>query len=682
MASRSVHRRCVTVRDAVRAAGALLACTVSSIVTADVTVAPVFSDHMVLQRETSAPVWGWARPGERVTVRGSWTVEGVSPEESVVAGEDGTWSVNLPTGGAGGPYTLSISGDASGGETKVLSDVLLGDVWLCSGQSNMEWPLTATENAGEAIASANHPSIRLLQLENTIAARPQRTVRTVGGGWRVCSPETVANFSAVGYWLGRSLGEALDVPIGLISADWGGTRIQAWMPEASLVDVPGVANELALIQALDPDPAVRAARLRSAALDWWDRLDQHRLGAGEGWTTIGTGDDGWSRVTLPATLSGDGLEHFDGVVYFRRTVELPPAAEGRAGMLELGPIDDRDDAWVNGVRVGGTRDDGRWSMPRRYEIPAGVLKPGINVIAVRVVDTGGAGGINGRPEQLQLRVGDEATVALAGEWQMRRGPAMDQLPPIGGAPQPGPNTATVLFNGMIAPVAPMALAGVAWYQGESNLNEPERYASLLSTMIGAWRGVFERDALPFLFVQIAPFGYANDQGRAALLREAQAEVMTVPATAMVVTLDVGDPADIHPRDKRTVGQRLARAALAIAHGQEIDAAGPRYGGMTIDGGSIRLRFDGAPGGLAPAAGADSSALSGFTIAGADQRFVKAEARISGDEVIVSSSRVDQPVAVRYAWEAAPSATLFGRTGEGVLLPVGPFRTDRWERPTG
>ncbi|MCA9285886.1 MAG: hypothetical protein KDA22_11755, partial [Phycisphaerales bacterium] len=476
---------------------------------ADATLAPVFSDHMVLQRESEVPVWGWARPGEQVRVRGSWETSAGSAEAVAVADAGGHWMVRVRTGAAGGPYTLTVStsgpGDGPGGRTTTLGDILLGEVWLCSGQSNMEWPLEAADDAAEAIAGANRPQqIRLLHLDNTVATRPQGTVRAVGGGWQLCTPEAARGFSAVGYFFGTMINEALQVPVGLISADWGGTRVQAWMPEASLAELPAERSALELVRAMDPDPAIRAQRLKSVGESWWDRLDGGPSGAGSDWAKPEYDDRAWSTMRLPATLAADGLDRFDGVVYFRRTVDLPASAAGASAMLDLGPIDDRDDAFVNGVRVGGTRTDGQWSVPRRYAVPPGVLRAGRNVVAVRILDTAGPGGINGRPEQMHLVPKDGQPVALEGEWRYVRGPAMDTLPPIDSGPRLGPNAPTVLYNGMIAPLVPMRLGGVVWYQGESNRGEPEVYAQLFPQMIRDWRAAFDNPKLPFLFVQIAP----------------------------------------------------------------------------------------------------------------------------------------------------------------------------------
>ncbi|HMN95192.1 MAG TPA: DUF1080 domain-containing protein [Phycisphaerales bacterium] len=644
-------------------------------------LAEIFGDGMVLQQRVAAPIWGWARPQERVTVTPSWTLDGRAVALETWADEAGRWRVAVPTPAAGGPHTVRV---VAGGEERTLRDVLIGEVWLCGGQSNMEWPLRIVLGGAEAIREAADPSLRFFVVPNAASVRPRTTFLLPPRGWEPCTPASAAEFSAVGYHFGRMLREALGVPVGLIQADWGGTAIESWMPRSALERHRHVASALELLAAIDPDPALRAERMKGVrgrlAESWWSRLDALPGGAGASWAQERFDDSEWRPFELPATFAGDGLERFDGVVYLRRIVTVPAAVANAEAIIELGPIDDRDELFVNGVLVGGTREDGEWATPRRYAIPGGLLREGDNLIAIRVLDTGGPGGVNGRPEQMLLRraAGGDA-VPLAGEWRLRRGAAMADIPPFDPAPPIGPGTPTALYNGMIAPLVPFALRGAIWYQGESNRSAPGRYASLFRDLIGAWRDRFG-DEITFHFVQIAPYSYAGDRGETAELRDAQAAALSLPGTGMVVTLDLGDPNDIHPAAKRAVGERLAGLALSetyapiglVGPGGAPLARSPRFSEATIEDGALRVHFDDVRDGLVGAAGD----LPGFAIAGPDRRFFEADAVIEGESVVVSSPFVDEPVAVRYAWSAAPRAWLFSGGG----LPAAPFRSDDWERP--
>jgi sialate O-acetylesterase len=678
----------------------LLALLTSHAAAGSLRLAEVFTDGVVLQRQTEAPVWGWAEPGTEVVLRSSWKAStraaaggaGDAGEDApapvagdprdapadagtvvkTLADRDGLWIARLPTAQAGGPHTLEVS---AGEESVLLRDILLGEVWLCSGQSNMEWPLKATTDAQATIAAADDPRLRFFVVSNAIAARPGRTFPAPPSPWRAITPTIAPDLSAVAYHFGRTLRSSLDVPVGLICAEWGGTPIQAWMPIESLRPFERFAPELAALAVMDPDPVVRERRMAGLARAWWETMDDRPDAPGRTWIQPGFDDSQWTSTVLPGAFSGP-LASFDGVVYYRRTFDLPPGWSDRRVAVELGPIDDRDEVFVNGVLIGATREDGRWSHPRSYEIRPGdgVLRSGVNTIAVRVLDTAGPGGVHGDREQLRLRRDDGAIIRLAGNWKMLVGPTMASLPPMSGAPRVDQRTPSTLYNGMIAPLIPMALRGVVWYQGESNRDDPALYAQLFPAMIRAWRERFG-EKLAFHFVQIAPFAYSGDRGETAALREAQQAALELAGTGMVVTLDVGDPADIHPRDKRTVGERLARGALADLYGASSGhARSPRMALSTVEGDHLRVHFDQTGGSLA----AGPEGLVGFAIAGEDRQFFIADAVIDGQTVVLSSPLVPNPVAARYAWSAAPSASLFGAGG----LPVAPFRTDSWARPQG
>jgi sialate O-acetylesterase len=631
---------------------------------ADVTLPALISNNMVLQRDTQVAIWGWAQPGERVRVQAEWAEAGVE----TVSDDRGHWRVYVDTPGAGGPYALTVAGDT----VSKLENIMIGEVWLCSGQSNMEWPVSASLRAESEIASARFPTIRLFTVPNRKSLHQRIDCRAE---WLECAPETAAGFSAVGYFFGRRLHEELDVPIGLISADWGGTVIEAWMSESAISTFSEFDDTLQIVRALR-DPNRRGDLVQEMNRRWWDGLDDLGPDApGDAWAGTGYVDGDWGTMRLPATWEQDGLDEFDGIIRFRRTIELPASWDGRPAVLELGPIDDRDDAWVNGVHVGSTREAGRWNDPRQYDVARGVLQAGANVIAVRAFDTGGLGGINGRPEQMVLTPADESgpePISLSGEWRYLVGTPASKLPPLPSTVGLGPNTPTVLFNGMIAPLIPFGMRGVIWYQGESNRLRPAQYQELFPALIGQWRGDWGLGDFPFYFVQIAPFRYGGDRGEAAALREAQAMTQRTPGTGMVVTTDIGNPHDIHPRNKQEVGRRLALWALAGTYGQpDLVHSGPIYGSMTVEGSSIRIAFDHVGGGLE----CRGAALTHFQIAGRDRQFIEAAAVIDGNSVVVSSPDVPEPIAVRFAWEAAPEPNLFNAEG----LPASPFRTDTWPR---
>jgi sialate O-acetylesterase len=626
---------------------------------------PLFTDNMVVQRDCRVPVWGWCEPGRKVTV----SLNG--KKTTVRADAQGKWLARLGPFKAGGPFILTISGP----QTVTLTNVLLGDVWICSGQSNMEMGIGGVNDAPTEIAQANFPRIRLYTVPKHVAATPQNTVAS--GEWLVCSPATVATggwggFSAVGYFFGRDLCRDLNVPIGLIHTSWGGTVAEAWTSAEALrkmSDFRPALDQLAQMNANQKDQNLTFDRLMS---DWYVQNDPGSLG-GLGWGAADLAASDWKTMTLPQNWEQAGLPDFDGVVWFRRELDLPAGWAGKEARLHLGPIDDRDVTWVNGVRVGGMDD---WSAARDYRIPAGVLKAGRNVIAVRVLDTGGGGGIYGQPAQLQLEPADAPDlqpVPLTGRWRYREGVALAKAKPVPQTLDNNPNVVTVLYNGMIAPLVSFAIKGAIWYQGESNASRARQYRTLLPTLIADWRSRFGVGEFPFLIVQLANFMETKAEPAEspwAELREAQLLTnLQVPKTGLAVTIDIGDAADIHPKNKQDVGRRLALAAEAVAYGMKLEYTGPIYRSLKVEKDRLRLRFDHVGGGLVAKGGGP---LRGFAIGGADHKFVWAEATIEGDAVVVWSPRVPNPTSARYGWAENPIGNLYTQAG----LPASPFRTDR------
>lgn len=625
---------------------------------ADVQLPAILSNGMVLQQQTNARLWGWANPNEAIRVTPSW------PDAKSIDGKadaHGRWEISLPTPGAGGPFSITIAGD----NQVTLSDVLIGEVWVCSGQSNMELPLAATEGdkpAAEEIAAANYPQIRLYIVENTISLYPEANMR---GAWKACAPGSVGDFSAVGYFFGRELHQKLNVPIGLVSADWGGTPVEAWSPESVFDQFPEFAGAMSTIRTLR-DPDKRGALQQDGTARWWDNLDNVTK-MPSNWNAPDFDDSKWSTFTLPATLAGNGLESRDGLFYFRLVVELPADTAGKAATLHLGPIDDRDTTWINGALVGKTHGDGQWNVAREYDVPAGVLRAGRNVVAIRVLDTAGPGGINGKPEQMFLDIGGKKT-SLAGAWKLLAGTELKNLPPIQQPQTVNAGWPTSLYNGMIAPITPMAIRGAIWYQGESNVGRAEQYARLFPAMIQGWRRAWGRGDFPFYFVQIAPFNYGPNGTPCAELREAQTMSLATPNTGMAVTMDIGDPLNIHPGHKDTVGKRLAAWALAKTYDKDVAYCGPLYRNATFEHGVAKITFDHAEKGLKAA-----GPITFLQIAGDDRVFRPATGTIEGATLIVSSPDVPRPVAVRYGWDDDCMPNLYNTDD----FPAAPFRTDHW-----
>jgi sialate O-acetylesterase len=630
-------------------------------------VHPLFSDHMVLQRGVKVPVWGWATPGAKVTVQFA------GQTKSAMAQADGKWMVRLGSLSVSSEPRAIIITSSAGDRTVTIQDVLVGDVWLCSGQSNMEMGIGAC-TATNDIATADFPQIRLLTVPHHIATSPAQSLEC---RWLPCSPQTIAQggwggFSAAGFFFGRELYRELNTPIGLIHSSWGGTIAEAWTSTEGLRPLGDFNERLEQV----------AKRDRAGTYDfgaeyekWCERNDP---GTSQGWAKPEIDAAGWKTATLPQAFEQAGLPDFDGIVWFRHAFDLPAAWSGQNLKLGLGPIDDIDTTFLNGRKIGQMN---RVDLNRVYEVPANLLKTGTNFIGVRVLDTGGPGGLIGKPEQMFVTLAgasETERISLAGQWQMRDSAPLAKLPSPPAVPDSNnPNIVTVLYNGMIAPLLPFAIKGAIWYQGESNAGRAKQYRRLLPAMIRDWRSRFGVGDFPFYIVQLAAFQQTQPEPRDndwAELREAQALTgKTIPHCGLAVAIDIGEANDIHPKNKAEVGRRLALCALANTYGKKIENSGPWYKSMKMTGNNIRLEFDHLGGGLVTRGGE----LKGFAIAGEDRKFVWANAVIAGNKVVVSSPQVASPVAVRYAWDINPVCNLYNKTG----LPAVPFRTDDWPMVT-
>jgi len=629
-----------------------------------------FQDHAVVQRDQPIPVWGWADPNEEVVVRLG------DSAAKVMTGPDARWLVRLPSLPAGGPYEL-VASSASGGAR--LDDILVGEVWICSGQSNMGFNLAETKQAPPEHES-DLPRLRLLSVNTQACQGPQTEVY---GTWAAATHATLSAFSAVGGWFGRRLHRELGVPVGLICNAWGGTRIQAWMSREALMCDPHGADEVRTYE----NYAYRAEPVSGKELNTlveWERymmtLDTGNAGLAQGWAKADFADQDWKTLSAPGLWQNYGHPG-SGVFWFRRTVQVPAAWRGHDLELHLGAVDKHDDTYVGGERVGGLSwSDGpnTWNTPRVYRVPARlVARNGTVCIAVRARSHLYDGGLGGPPEAMRLHPVDNASGALAlyGEWRFacEQDWGLQTVPnlPLG----PGnPNAPYTLFDSRLAPLIPYGLRGFIWYQGESNAHEAAVYRQLLPQMIHDWRRAFGQGNLPFLQVQLANFGGTSDKpgpSEWSLLREAQTAALSEPATGMAVAIDVGEGNDIHPRDKRSVGERLARWALAETYGHDEVPSGPLYTGMAIESGNrLRIRFKHAAG----LHTRDGGKVHHIAIAGTDRIFQWAEAAIEGDTLVVWHPDLGRPAAVRYAWANNPEGcNLVNDAG----LPASPFRTDRW-----
>ena len=619
-------------------------------------VSPMFGDNMVLQRGKPIRFWGWARAGESVRV------EMAGHAATAVTGTDGRWQAELEAPAPGGPYTVKITGPE---QSMVLHEVLVGDVWLCGGQSNMELGLARTRNGADEIKAAQHPEIRLFLVQKHVAYSPAAVPQ---GSWKICSPQTVAEgagFSAVAYFFGRKLQDELHVPIGLIEDCWGGTPAESWMSPESLHKLKDFDAPLAEIERLHAKGGPESG---SFLMNW---LDEYDVGSqSNNWSAADLNDSSWKPVQIPGGFLELGVADVPSICWFRKELTLPDPLPAGQATLCLGSIEKMDTAYLNGQWVGASS----WvENPRAYGIKDGVLKPGRNVLAVRVFKLKPQGGFLSKPDALRLVLGDQSAIPLAGEWKGAL--SVDARPPhsLPLTFENYPTMPIVLFDGMIQPVAPLSLRGAIWYQGEANAERAHQYRTLLPAMIGDWRKLFRQGDFPFYIVSLPAFMHHRDQpgdDSWAELREAQAlTARTVKNSALAVTIDTGDPDNIHPKDKQVVGERLALCALANEYGEKIPWAGPTFASMTHLPGALKLRFNHTEGGLV----VKGDRPGEFSVTGKDRQWHWAEARVEGDSVIVSSPAVPDPQAARYAWQANPAATLFN----GIGLPAVPFRTDNW-----
>ncbi len=632
------------------------------------TVPQLFTDHMVLQQKQEVAFWGVATPKQKVEVSASW-----GNKATAVADDNGGWKLQLKTPAAGGPYDIQIT---STSDSIAVKDVLIGEVWLASGQSNMEMPLSGwfprdtIINSAEEIAHSDFPEIRFMKIDHNTAAVP---LDSVGGKWQLVSPKTAGDFSAAAYYYARKLNDELHVPIGIIQSVVGGTPAEAWTSAEALEQLNGFKGSITELKTI-----------AKSKKGWFEKFQSKSIPtSNEGWDDISFADEkapmpeyddsNWDSLSLPGRIDQLKNGEFDGAIWLRKTFTITD--EPTDYQLDIASIDDMDATYINGKKVGGLVGAGHANAPRSMQVPKALLKKGSNTVAIRVIDTGGPGSIMG---SIVLSNSNGAKISLAGTWKSRQvseivdnkfysyGLQQD----LSGRPnlsQYNTNSPTVLFNAMINPLVPYTLKGVIWYQGETNVGRAEQYKSLFPAMIKDWRNRWKSD-FPFNFVQLAPFDYGGDQSeKSQMLRNAQRLALKTTNTDMAITLDIGSLQTIHPPYKKEVGDRLARIALADQYGRDMVSTGPLFKKAQASGNKLIVEFDNVGNGLT----SPDSKLSGFEIAGEDKDFLPATAVIKDNKVVVSNPEISKPVYVRYAWSDGSTASLFNTAG----LPAATFTSE-------
>lgn len=615
----------------------------------------LFSDHMVIQRERHAKVWGWADKNETVVV----TIN--NQTKKVKADKYGNWMLSLDKIPVGGPYSMQIEGKDS---RISLKDIYVGDVWLCSGQSNMEMPIhgwASVDNYQEVIKNAGYPLIRTFNVSKAMDVSPKSDC---DGVWTVCSPESVANFSAVAYFFAQKLNRELNIPIGIINSSWGGTEIESWIATDAYQNLSNhFKKKYEDIKITNFDRFVKENEVNK---NLYMAAMNNDPGMSEKWYNPSIDVSSWGKMQVPQVWE-NVLGNIDGIVWFRRTFTLSEEDNGSHAMIQLGPIDDDDILWVNGVKVGETRG---YATNRLYEIPSGLLKEGENTIVVKITDYSGGGGMYGNADDLQVKTAKKQ-YSLAGEWLYKASVTNKSFNYVAVSPN---MYYGLLYNAMINPLTQFPIKGAIWYQGESNVAEAYDYRTLFPLMINTWREKW-REQFPFYWVQLANY-MAKDKtpqkSEWAELREAQTMALSLPLTGQAVITDIGEDDNLHPRNKQDVGLRLAFIALNKTYGMDnFVYSGPVFKSMKILGNNVCIEYDHIGQGLFIKN--KYGFVEGFSVAGVDRKFEWAQAYVDGNKVFLYSNAVPHPIAVRYSWSNNPDVNLFNRDG----LPAAPFRTDQW-----
>jgi sialate O-acetylesterase len=639
----------------VRALVILIFTLTSQILFSQISLPKVFGDHMVMQREIPIPVWGNAEKGTQITV------ELGKNRITTQTNEDGEWMVYLPEMQAGGPYTLNVYNQNDSVYSCRFQDIMIGDVWVASGQSNMEWQVQQSMNAEKEMSDANHSNIRLFQVEHSVKVKPQSDVKV--GSWAVCDSSIVKDFSAVGYFFGRDLYNELNIPIGIIQSTWGGTPVHGWTSREQLL-----STSLTYEKVLDGD-TITEDHFKQDELAWeefWDIVYNPKNNTDKTIPDSDYNDSKWQKLEMPSTYRNWGWTDYEGMVWFRKTIKIPEEMAGKDLQIHLGLPEMNYSVYFNGTEICKTI----WNAnpQHNYIIPAKDVRKGDNVIAARLAILWGGGGFN--PPADSMFITDGLTkIPMAGKWSFKRD-VEPQIPEIVNYHK----SPSFLFNGMIAPLIPYGIKGFIWYQGEEDVKIAKDYQTLFPLMISDWRIRWQQGYIPFLFVQLANFMEQKSEPTDtdwARLREAQSMALSQPNTGMITAIDIGEADDIHPINKQEVGKRLALLAGKMVYDKDVQAAGPFFKSYEIDNDKIIITFSETGLGLATK---DGTTVKGFAIAGRNKKFYWADAKIYGNKVIVSSKKVKNPVAVRYAWADNPECNLVNKEG----FPAFPFRTDNWK----
>jgi sialate O-acetylesterase len=631
----------------------LLACLAYQNLHAEVKLPSVFSDNMVIQQNKPVKIWGWADKDELVEVRFRGQVKKTKADKT------GNWTLILDAVSYGGPYTLAVKGKNN---DITLKNILVGEVWLCSGQSNMEWTVSSVNNANSEINNANYPQIRSFNVVKAIGIKPEEKLE---GLWQVCSPSTVADFSAVAYFFARKLNQELNIPIGIINSSWGGTDIETWISPGSVSKLDDKFKARYKDFAItDFDKFIKENELNKQA--YWNAMNNDP-GMAQEWYGANYNASAWKKMQIPQ-LWENVLGQIDGIVWFKCNISLSEDVAGKPATIHLGAIDDDDTVWINGEKIGETKG---YIVKRTYDIPKDVLTAGINTITVKVTDYAGGGGLYSSADNIYLEAGGKK-YPLAGEWQYKESVTNKEFNYTDFSPNMLPS---LLYNAMINPITRFGIKGAIWYQGENNAGQAYNYRTLFPTMINDWRAKWGYE-FPFYWVQLANYMAKDDVPRDsewAELREAQTMTLSLPQTGQAVITDIGDADDIHPGNKQDVGLRLALNALYKDYGKkDLVYSGPVFKSMSITGNKAIIEFNNIGKGLVVKN--KYGYIEGFTIAGADKKFKWAQAYLDGKKVIIYSDNVSNPVAIRYSWENNPDVNLFNKEG----LPAAPFRTDNWK----
>lgn len=628
---------------------------ISVLANANIRMPLIFSDGMVLQRDKQIPIWGFADANESVEIHFNKQVK------KTTADKNGKWTVNLSAEKAGGPFELTIIG-----KNKItIKNVLVGEVWICSGQSNMEFQVFKTMNGEKEIADANYPMIRHFGVAQDLSGTPKDDLKQ--GKWEEANKKNVGNFTAVGYYFARKLYAELKIPIGIINTSWGGTNVETWTSREAFEKSPDFKAMIADVPTLNVDSISKlyARKMKERV----EKIQGNPVSSDneDSFKELSFNDNSWGELNTPSLWENQPLGDLDGVVWMRKTITLTADDLKNNAVLSLAKIDDEDITYVNGIEIGRNT---QYDLKRVYSVPGNVLKEGKNVIAVRIVDNSGGGGIYGEAQNLKLTIGSKS-IPLDGKWKFRVIVVKTALSPN--------SYPSLLYNAMVNPLVPYGIQGVLWYQGEANVWRAAEYKKSFPLMITDWRTKFKQGNFPFYFVQLSTFdefgGNSQKGSRWAELREAQSETLKVPNTGMAVTTDIGNAKDIHPTNKQDIGLRLAAIAMNNIYGKKQVHSGPTYKSQEIKGNQIVLTFDNIGSGLSTP---NNVELKGFEIAGADKVFHSAKAIIKDNKVIVSNDQVQSPLAVHYGWADDDTAiNLFNKE----KFPASPFRTDNWEMLT-